>query len=102
MAQKKITKVDLVEAVFLDTSLEKKEIQEVVESLLEKIKDSLKGGSSIELRGFGSFEVRLRKGRSKARNPKTGELVSVEPHYVAVFRPGKELKDTVWKIKSSK
>ena len=86
MAQKKITKVDLVEAVFLDTSLEKKEIQEVVDSLLEKIKDSLKGGSSIELRG----------------NPKTGELVSVEPHSVAVFRPGKELKDTVWKIKSSK
>ena len=56
MAQKKITKVDLVEAVFLDTSLEKKEIQEVVDSLLEKIKDSLKAGSSIELRGFGSLK----------------------------------------------
>ena len=102
MAQKKITKVDLVEAVFLDTSLEKKEIQEVVDSLLEKIKDSLKAGSSIELRGFGSFEVRLRKGRAKARNPKTGELVSVEPHSVAIFRPGKELKDTVWKINKHK
>ncbi|NLK46291.1 MAG: integration host factor subunit beta [Treponema sp.] len=102
MAQKKITKVDLVEAVFLDTSLEKKEIQEVVDSLLEKIKDTLKTGASIELRGFGSFEVRLRKGREKARNPKTGEIVSVPPHSVAVFRPGKELKDAVWKINKSK
>ena len=40
----------------------------------------------------------IRKGREKARNPKTGELCSVEPHGVVFFRAGKELKDAVWSI----
>lgn len=102
MSQKKITKIDLVEAVFLDTNLEKKVVQEVFDSLLDKIKDSLKSGSSIELRGFGTFELRERKGRSKARNPKTGETVSVENHSIVAFRPGKELKAAVWGIKKEK
>ena len=53
----------------------------------------------IELRGFGTFEVRTRKGREKARNPKTGDLVAVDTHGVAVFRPGKELKDLVWNLR---
>lgn len=102
MSQKKITKIDLVEAVYIDTGLEKRAIQEVVDSLLDKIKDSLKTGSSIELRGFGTFELRVRKGRARARNPKTGETVSVESHAVAAFRPGKELKAAVWGIKNQK
>ena len=55
----------------------------------------------IELRGFGTFEIRTRKGREKARNPKTGDLVSVETHGVAIFRPGKELKDAVWNLRDS-
>jgi integration host factor subunit beta len=40
----------------------------------------------------------MRKGRSKARNPKTGEIVSVDPHFVSVFRPGKEIKQAVWNL----
>ena len=96
MAQNKITKVDLVEGVYLDTSVEKKVVQEVLDSLLGRIKDSLKSGSVIELRGFGTLELRLRKGREKARNPRTGESVSVEPHSVVDFRAGKELRNAVW------
>jgi integration host factor subunit beta len=53
----------------------------------------------VELRGVGTFEVRTRKGRSKARNPKTGEIVSVEDHGVAAFRPGRELKTTAWSVR---
>ena len=97
MADKK-TKSDLVEAVYQNTKYEKKVIQEVFENLLEEIKKSLTGGSSIELRGFGTFEPRLRKGRSKARNPKTGELLSVSPHYVAAFRSGRELRNALWEL----
>ncbi|MBO4731781.1 MAG: integration host factor subunit beta [Spirochaetaceae bacterium] len=98
MAQNKITKVDLVESVYLDTSVEKKVVQEVFDSLLDRIKGSLKNASVIELRGFGTFELRLRKGRKKARNPRTGESVSVEPHSVVAFRAGKELRSAVWGI----
>ena len=69
-----------------------------IRDAVEEIKDGLKDSRVIELRGFGTFEVRIRKGRAKARNPKTGEVVAVERHGVAIFRPGKELKDFVWDI----
>jgi len=96
MKSNKKTKYDLVEAVYNDTKYEKKVVQSVLESLLSEIKDSMKEGSTIELRGFGTFEPRLRKGRKKARNPKTGEIVSVAPHYVAAFRAGQDLKKSLW------
>ena len=56
-------------------------------------------GSTIELRGFGTFELRLRKERKKARNPKTGDSLSVPPHYIVAFRSGQELKRAVWDLK---
>lgn len=95
MADDKLTKIDLIESVYLNTKIEKQQVQVVVDNLLEQLKLSMSDGKTIELRGFGTFEKRLRKGRSKARNPKTGEIVSVEPHYVAVFRPGRELKNAI-------
>lgn len=95
----KKNKNDLVEAVAEKINLDKQEISQVADLLFGEIKNSLEMGASIELRGFGTFEPRLRKGREVARNPKTGEKVSVEPHYVAAFRAGKELKDNMWNLK---
>lgn len=98
MSAKKVTKYDLVESVYQNTNCEKKLIQDIVEQLFEELKSALKSGKTIELRGFGTFEPRLRKGRSKARNPKTGEQLSVAPHYVAAFRSGQELKKALWNL----
>lgn len=95
---KKVTKFDLVEAVYENTSYDKKVVQTVVDSFLEEVKNSLKDSSTIELRGFGTFELRLRKGKESARNPKTGDKVSVAPHYVAAFRSGQELKNSLWNL----
>ena len=95
---KKVTKFDLVEAVYENTSCDKKVVQTVIDSFLEEIKNSLKDSSTIELRGFGTFELRLRKGKESARNPKTGDKVSVAPHYVAAFRSGQELKNSLWNL----
>ena len=95
---KKVTKFDLVEAVYENTSYDKKVVQTVIDSFLEEIKNSLKDSSTIELRGFGTFELRLRKGKESARNPKTGDRVSVAPHYVAAFRSGQELKSSLWNL----
>ncbi|MCI5523276.1 MAG: HU family DNA-binding protein [Treponema sp.] len=92
MSADKITKNDLVEAVYQSTNCERRIVQSVIESFLSNVKVSLEKGKTIELRGFGTFEARLRKGRLKARNPKTGEQLSVLPHYVAAFRAGQELK----------
>lgn len=94
----KVTKFDLVESIYQKTKVEKKQVQDVVEQLFEELKIALKNGNTIELRGFGTFEPRLRKGRSKARNPKTGEQLSVAPHYVAAFRSGQDLKKALWEL----
>ncbi len=94
----KVTKNVLVEAIYQNSNYEKNMVQNVVECFLSQVKQSLSQGSTIELRGFGTFEPRLRKGRACARNPKTGEQLSVKPHYVAVFRSGQELKKNLWNL----
>lgn len=98
MSNKK-TKNDIVDSIYKSTDVEKQIIQEVLDSFLLQLKSSLENGATIELRGFGTFEPRLRKGRSVARNPKTGETLSIEPHYIAAFRPGQELKEKLWNLK---
>ena len=94
----KITKNNLIENIYKNTDCDKKDIQVIVDSFLQEVKKSLENGSTIELRGFGTFEPRLRKGRSIARNPKTGEQLSVSPHYVAAFRSGQDLKKALWNL----
>lgn len=94
-SKNRVTKHDLVEAVYENTRCEKKVIQTVIESFLEQLKTSLENKSDIELRGFGTFELRLRKGKKEARNPKTGEKVIVPPHYIAAFRAGQSLRNSL-------
>jgi integration host factor subunit beta len=100
-AGRKVTKTDIVDAVYEKTGMNRKEIRKVLDLFIDEIRDSLMEQMVIELRGFGTFEVRIRKGRQKARNPKTGELVSVTSHGIAAFRPGRELKQNVWNIAAS-
>ncbi|QQO08389.1 HU family DNA-binding protein [Breznakiella homolactica] len=98
MAGNKVTKADIIDSIYQKKGLNRKDIRMVVDSFVDEIKDALIKNHVIELRGFGTFEIRVRKGRKKARNPKTGEPVSVNSHGVAAFRPGKELKQDVWNI----
>lgn len=99
MAKAKLTKAVIVENLHDKLGVNRVQIHEIIDSFFEEVKEGLKDEMVIELRGFGTFEVRTRKGREKARNPKTGDVVAVDTHSVAVFRPGKELKDLVWDIK---
>ncbi|TSE28143.1 Integration host factor subunit beta [Tepidimonas thermarum] len=68
--------------------------QAAVKILLEAMTESLVAGQRIEIRGFGSFAVHERAARA-ARNPRTGETVSVPPKRVAHFKPGKALREAV-------
>ena len=95
MLAKKVTKYDLIEAVYQNSKYEKGLIQDVVETFVDELKKSISKGCTIELRGFGTFEARLRKSRAVVRNPKTGETSSMRAHYVAAFRSGQELKKTL-------
>ncbi len=99
MAREKITKADIIERIYADTEIHRGDIHRVIDNLFDVLKEALGEDKVIELRGFGTFEIKTRKGRERARNPKTGETVSVEDHGVAVFRPGKELKETCWGLR---
>ncbi|MFP4010207.1 MAG: HU family DNA-binding protein [Spirochaetaceae bacterium] len=100
MAKDKLTKAEIVDNIAETTDVSKKEIQRIIDSFFSQVKSALLEDRVVEFRGFGTFEIRTRKGREKARNPKTGETVSVQNHGVVVFRPGKELKDASWSLRS--
>jgi integration host factor subunit beta len=89
-----MTKADLVETVIRVTELPRKESEAIVETIFESIIGALQGGDRIEIRGFGSFRTRQRRGRT-GRNPKTGAKVEVPPKRIPFFKPSKELKDYV-------
>jgi len=89
-----VTKADLVEEVIRVTELPRKESEIVVETIFENIIQALQSGEKIEIRGFGSFRTRQRRGRT-GRNPKTGAKVEVPPKRIPFFKPSKELKDFV-------
>jgi len=100
VSTEKLTKAEIVEVISDATGLAKKDIHAVVDSFFAEVKTALLADRVIEFRGFGTFEVKTRKGREKARNPKTGKTVKVENHGVVHFRPGKELKDAAWDLRS--
>jgi len=94
MKDSTVTKADLVEEVIRITELPRKESEIVVETIFESIIQALQTGEKIEIRGFGSFRTRQRRGRT-GRNPKTGAKVEVPPKRIPFFKPSKELKDFV-------
>lgn len=90
-----MNKSDLIDAVALKLpNLTSRDIEAIVNVIFDGMTESLAKGDRIEIRGFGSFEVRTRKAR-KGRNPKTGESVSLNVRHVPFFKVGKELKELV-------
>src|ERR1700694_2243688 len=89
-----LTKTDLIEEVLRISELPRKESETIVETIFDSIIEALQKGDKIEIRGFGSFRTRQRRGRV-GRNPKTGEKVEVPAKKIPFFKPSKELKDFV-------
>jgi integration host factor subunit beta len=71
-----------------------KQTEIVIETVFDSIKEALKRGEKIEIRGFGNFRLKERRAR-KARNPKTGDSVDVPEKMAVRFKAGKELKETL-------
>ncbi|MFB6262168.1 MAG: HU family DNA-binding protein [Bradymonadaceae bacterium] len=89
-----MTKTELVEAVSENADITKKRARKVVNGFFDAMKRALMDDRRIELRGFGSFTIRNYDAR-EARNPKTGEVVHVEPKKSVHFNVGKDLKQRV-------
>ena len=104
MDKEKLTKAEIIKDIYeaMDPErgrLNRDDIHQILDLFFEEIKNGLVEGKTIELRNLGTFEVRTRKGKEKARNPKTGATVTTDDHNVAYFRPGQELKKLLWNQK---
>ena len=89
-----MTKADIVERVASGTGLTKLETEAIIEGFLSTVVQSLREGNGIEIRGFGSYKVKIKNARY-ARNPRTGEKVFVDEHYVPTFKFSKDFKSSV-------
>ncbi len=72
--------------------LYQRDVENIVNAVLEEITETLAAGNRVELRGFGAFSVKNRPAR-EGRNPRTGETVMVEEKWVPFFKTGKELRN---------
>ena len=71
--------------------LYQRDVENIVNAILDEIVQALANGDRVELRGFGAFATKKREGRV-GRNPRTGEAVTVEEKSVPAFKTGKELR----------
>lgn len=74
--------------------LYQRDVETLVNTVLDGISDALVAGDRVELRGFGAFSIRKREAR-KARNPKNGAEVFIGERYAIYFRTGKELRERI-------
>ena len=85
-----MNKADLIEKISGDAGVTKTQAGAALDSFVEAVTRSLKGGGKVTLVGFGTFTVSKRKAR-KGRNPQTGEEITIKARKVARFKAGKEL-----------
>ncbi|MCX7793392.1 MAG: integration host factor subunit beta [Thermodesulfovibrionales bacterium] len=86
-----MTRSELVEKIAEKcTNFTKRQVEIMFDTVFDSIKDALKRGERVEIRGFGNFTVKTRNPRV-ARNPKTGEAVDVPMKRAVHFKVGKEL-----------
>ena len=87
-------KKELVAAIAEKTGLTIKDSTAALAAFISTVEEQLKAGESVQLPGFGTFEVRERAER-KALNPRTKETITVPATKVPAFKAGKALKDII-------
>jgi len=90
----KMTKKDLVKRIHEQTGLPATRISDIVETLLETVKESLEQGDAVKISRFGQFVVKKKRERP-GRNPQTGESMVIPARSVLTFKPSNMLRDRV-------
>lgn len=88
-----MVKQDIVSRVAEQKGITKVKAEIAVDAFFDALKDALRSGERIELRGFGVFLVKPRKS-GIGRNPRTGAEVPIPPGKTVRFKPGKEIRFT--------
>jgi integration host factor subunit beta len=71
--------------------LYQRDVETIVNAILNEITSAMARGDRVELRGFGAFSIKQRPART-GRNPRTGEHVKVDGKVVPFFKTGKEMR----------
>ena len=89
-----MNKSELIKTMVEEEQVSLDEASLLVNTFFDTVKDALREGDRVEIRGFGSFKVKQYEAYV-GRNPKTGSPVEVEPKQLPFFRAGKELKEFI-------
>ncbi|PEZ36120.1 DNA-binding protein [Bacillus thuringiensis] len=89
-----MNKTELIKQVAQEANLTQKDATASVQAVLDQITQALAKGDSVQLIGFGTFEVRERSART-GRNPQTGEEMFIPGRKTPAFKAGKSLKEAV-------
>lgn len=86
-----LTKAELVDMLFEQMGMNKRDAKQVVDSFFELMVQSLASGEDVKLSGLGNFQVRQKAPRP-GRNPRTGELVPIAARRVVTFHASTKCK----------
>ncbi len=94
-----MTKAELVTKIADKTGIDRAVVLEVVESLMDSVKETMVNGENIYLRGFGSFVIKHRAEKT-GRNISKKTTIKIPAHNVPSFKPAKEfVKDVKNNVK---
>jgi integration host factor subunit beta len=89
-----MTKSELVDQLALKQNITAKAAEHIVNTIFSSMSDALVNEGRIEVRGFGSFQIRQYDSYD-GRNPKTGQIVKVKPKKSPFFKVGRDLKERI-------
>jgi integration host factor subunit beta len=89
-----MTRSDLIEKLAIEKNISNAVSEQIITEIFGSMTETLIAGSRIEIRGFGSFDIRKYEGYT-GRNPKTGTQTEVKPKKSPFFKTGKELKERI-------
>lgn len=89
-----MTKADIVDTIASSTGLTKVETEAVVKGFMETVKEAMKRGEKIELRGFGSFKV-VKRAERVARNPRTNEEITIPERFEPTLKISRQFMNEV-------
>ncbi|QVK16982.1 HU family DNA-binding protein [Mycoplasmatota bacterium] len=89
-----MNKSQLINVVAEKTEMKKKDVELVVDTMINTIYDTLKSRDKVTVSGFGTFETKHRKERNGV-NPKTGEKIIVTEAILPIFKAGKTFKEEI-------
>jgi DNA-binding protein HU-beta len=90
-----MNKAILIEKIATVTKLNRKQVEDVIESFIDLTIKELKNGGKVSLVGFGTFEARTRHTRGGVNPQKPNERIQIPEVKVAKFKTGKTLKDAL-------